>query len=143
MLFEFHIEGGNFNKAGIASSEIKKALKQLNVSPEIIKRVVVALYEAEINVVAHAFEANAFVEIDTEKIHIRIIDLGPGISDIDKAMEEGFSTASPEVREMGFGAGMGLPNIRKNADVLNIKSVVGKGTEVEIIVLISAVLNSE
>lgn len=134
MQFEYHIEGGNFNKAGFASSEIKRKLKQLNVSLDIIKRVVVSFYEAEVNVVAHAFEGTAFVEIDTEKIHIRLLDNGPGIPDINRAMEEGFSTASPEVREMGFGAGMGLPNIKKNADWLNIKSQVGKGTEVEIIV---------
>jgi serine/threonine-protein kinase RsbT len=134
MQFKYHIEGGNFNRAGFASSEVKRKLKQLNVSAEVIKRVVVSFYEAEVNVVAHAFEGTAFVEIDTEKIHIRLVDNGPGIPDINKAMEEGFSTASPEVREMGFGAGMGLPNIQKNADKLHIKSEVGKGTEVEIVV---------
>jgi serine/threonine-protein kinase RsbT len=143
MQFVYHIEGGNFNKAGFASSEVKRKLKQLNVNPEIIKRVVVSLYEAEVNVVAHAYEGDAYVEIDTEKIHIKLIDKGPGIPDIDKAMEIGYSTASSEVREMGFGAGMGLPNIRNNADILNIKSEVGKGTEVEIIVTFPGIPNSD
>jgi len=133
MHLEFKIEGGDFTKAGLASSQIKKMLKQLNVDSQIIKRVVVSIYEAEVNIVAHAFRGNIYVDIDTHEIRIRLIDEGPGIPDIEQAMQEGFSTASPAVREMGFGAGMGLPNIKKNADQLNIKSEVGKGTEVEII----------
>lgn len=133
MNFTYHIEGGNFSKAGSASSQVKKILKQLNVDPRLIKRIVVSLYEAEVNVVAHAYEGTMNVEIDPEKIVVCFVDKGPGIADIDQAMEKGYSTASPQVREMGFGAGMGLPNIKKNADELNIKSVVDKGTEVEII----------
>lgn len=138
MDFQYHIEGGNFNKAGSASSEVKKKLKQLNVDPEIIKRVVVSLYEAEVNVVAHAFEGEVSVAIDTERIFIRIQDKGPGIQDIARAMEEGFSTASDQVREMGFGAGMGLPNIQKNADSLTISSEVGEGTVVEILIALNS-----
>lgn len=133
MDFKFEIEGGNFSKAGVASSEVKKILKQLNVDPKLIKKIVVALYEAEVNVVAHAYEGFISVKIALDKISILIKDIGPGIPDVEKAMTEGFSTASKEVREMGFGAGMGLPNIKKNTDVMNIKTEVGKGTELELI----------
>ena len=134
MLFEYEIVGGDFSNAGQASSSVKKVLKQLNVDPKIIKRVVVSLYEAEVNVVAHAFSGKIFIEIDTEKIVMKLEDKGPGIPDISKAMQMGYSTASSEVREMGFGAGMGLPNIKNNADNFSISSEVGKGTLVEIIV---------
>ena len=133
MDFEFNAEGGDFTNAGFASSEIKKILQKLNVDPKVTRRVVVALYEAEVNIVAHAYRGVIKAEIETDKIVLRLIDEGPGIKDIAKAMEEGFSTASPAVREMGFGAGMGLPNIHKNADVFTIHSEVGKGTELEII----------
>jgi serine/threonine-protein kinase RsbT len=133
MQFEYEIEGGNFSKAGYASSEVKKKLKQLNVDLQIVKRVVVALYEAEVNIVAHAYNGVMKVEIDEERIVLVLVDTGPGIPDIEQAMEEGYSTASPEVREMGFGAGMGLSNIKKNVDHLNISSEVGKGTRVEMI----------
>jgi serine/threonine-protein kinase RsbT len=132
MRFEYDIEGGNFTKAGFASSQFKKVLKQLNVDPVIIKRIVVALYEAEMNIVAHAYSGKILIEVEPEQIVINLNDSGPGISDIEKAMQIGFSTASPTVREMGFGAGMGLPNIQNNADKLKITSQVGKGTQVEI-----------
>jgi serine/threonine-protein kinase RsbT len=132
MHFEFNIEGGNFTRAGLASSEIKKMLKQLNVDLGIIKRTVVASYEAEVNVVAHAYSGTVYVDLDEKKLMLRFVDEGPGIPDIDQAMKEGYSTASSAVREMGFGAGMGLPNMKKNADDLKISSVVGKGTEVQI-----------
>jgi len=128
MRFEYQIEGGNFTRAGFASSEIKKKLKQLNVDMGIVKRTVVSTYEAEVNVVAHAYSGTIYADIDEEKIVIRLMDEGPGIPDIDQAMKEGFSTASSAVREMGFGAGMGLPNIKKNADDFQITSEVGKGT---------------
>jgi anti-sigma regulatory factor (Ser/Thr protein kinase) len=133
MHFEFNVEGGNFSKAGTASSQLKKILKQLNVDPKVIKRVVVALYEAEVNIVAHAYKGVIYIDIDTEKIEIKLIDEGPGIADIELAMQQGYSTASPEVREMGFGAGMGLPNIKNNTDDLKVTSEVGKGTTVEMI----------
>jgi serine/threonine-protein kinase RsbT len=132
MKLEFKIEGGDFSKAGNASSEVKKVLKQMNVDPLCIKRVVVALYEAEVNIVAHAYRGVITVDINSDKINLRLIDEGPGIPDIQQAMQEGFSTASEEVRSMGFGAGMGLSNIKRNADVFNISSDVGKGTIVEI-----------
>jgi len=130
--FNYHIEGGDFTRAGHASSEVKKVLKQLNVDPIVIKHIVVALYEAEVNIVAHAYRGDIEVEIETDKVFIVLKDEGPGIPDIKLAMQEGYSTASQKVREMGFGAGMGLPNMKKNADILNIQSEVGKGTRVEI-----------
>jgi serine/threonine-protein kinase RsbT len=132
MQFEYIIEGGNFSKAGTASSLFKKVLKQLNVDPKLIKRTVVALYEAEVNIVAHAYNGVIRIDIDTERIYINLTDEGPGIPDIELAMQKGYSTATPEVREMGFGAGMGLSNIKANADNLRIQSEVGKGTTVEI-----------
>ena len=138
MHFEFNVEGGNFSKAGTASSQLKKILKQLNVDPKVIKRVVVALYEAEVNIVAHAFNGIIYIDIDTEKIEIKLIDEGPGIADIELAMQQGYSTASSEVREMGFGAGMGLPNIKNNTDELKVTSEVGKGTTVEMITYLSS-----
>ena len=133
MHFEFEVEGGNFVKAGTASSQLKKILKQLNVEPKIIKRIVVALYEAEVNIVAHAYQGIIYIDIDTEKIAIKLDDEGPGIQDIELAMQQGYSTASPAVREMGFGAGMGLPNIKNNVDELKVSSEVGKGTIVEMV----------
>ncbi|MGQ1891709.1 ATP-binding protein [Thermophagus sp. OGC60D27] len=137
MILKYEIEGGNFSKAGNASSAVKKILKQINVPPATIKRFVVALYEGEVNVVAHAWKGWICVEIEPERIYVIIKDQGPGIPDIDLAMQEGFSTASQEVREMGFGAGMGLPNMKKNADLLNISSEVGKGTVVEISIFLN------
>ena len=134
MNFEYQVEAGDFTNAGYASSQVKKALKQLNVDSTVIKRVVVALYEAEVNIVAHAYKGTIFVTIDNEKIAIKLKDEGPGIPDIDLAMTAGYSTASAKVREMGFGAGMGLPNIKNNADHLSVKSEVGVGTEVDIMV---------
>lgn len=131
MEFEFSVEGGNFVKAGSASSQLKKILKQLNVDPKIVKRVVVALYEAEVNIVAHAYSGKVFIQITTDRISLKLIDKGPGIPDIELAMQKGYSTASSAVREMGFGAGMGLPNMKNNTDELNITSEVGKGTLVE------------
>ncbi len=138
MQFKYELEGGNFSRAGNASSEVKKVLKQLNVDSKTIKRVVVALYEGEVNVVAHAHNGFVMVDIDEKRIFIRIEDQGPGIPDINLAMQEGYSTASESVREMGFGAGMGLPNIKKNTDNLNIQSQVGKGTVLEMITYFSA-----
>jgi anti-sigma regulatory factor (Ser/Thr protein kinase) len=134
MQFEYSIEAGNFTKAGDASSSFKKILKQLNVDPQIIKRIVVSLYEGEVNIVAHANGGKVICEVDPSRVYIQLIDKGPGIPDIPKAMQAGFSTASAKVREMGFGAGMGLQNIKNNADELIINSEVGVGTKLEIIV---------
>jgi len=124
----YDIEGGNFNRAGNASSNVKKVLKQLNIDQKLIKKIVVALYEAEVNVVAHAYEGVLEVEISPSQIELVLRDKGPGIPNVEEAMKEGFSTASQKVREMGFGAGMGLPNIKKNIDLLEIETTVGVGT---------------
>lgn len=118
--------------AGKASSSIKKTLKQLGVDAAVIRRVVVALYEAEVNIVAHAYSGKITADIDSDGIRVVLADSGPGIPDVEKAMQKGFSTASPKVREMGFGAGMGLPNIKDNADELEIDTEVGKGTTLRI-----------
>jgi len=128
MHYSFDIERGNFTDAGLASSSVKRTLKQLGVDPVNIKRTVVALFEAEINAVAHAYGGKIDVEIDGEKIVMIVADEGPGIPDVEQAMQEGFSTASPQVREMGYGAGMGLPNIKKNTDDLKIDTKLGVGT---------------
>lgn len=128
---EYTVVEGDFVNAGKASSSVKKTLKQLNVNPQVIKRVVVALYEAEVNAIAHAYGGTVSVDIDTDKIRMVVADSGPGIPDIALAMQEGYSTARPEVRDMGFGAGMGLPNMEKNVDKLNVTSEVGVGTTVE------------
>ncbi len=133
MNFTYEVEGGNFLKAGNASSAVKRTLKKLNLDPKIIKRIVVALYEAEVNIVAHAHKGSIFVVIDSQQIKIVLDDEGPGIPDIDLAMQEGYSTASKKVREMGFGAGMGLPNMKKNVDELIVSSEVNRGTKVEMI----------
>ena len=130
MHYTFEIERGNFTDAGQASSSVKRTLKHLGVAPANIKRTVVALFEAEINAIAHAYGGTIDVDIDDEKIVMVVSDTGPGIPNLDLAMQEGWSTASPEVREMGYGAGMGLPNIKKNTDDLKIESTVGVGTTV-------------
>jgi len=133
MKFEYHVEGGDFLNAGNASGNIKKVLKKLNVDSGVLKRVVVALYEAEVNIVAHAYRGNITADISPQKIEIVLDDEGPGIPDIGLAMQQGYSTASTKVREMGFGAGMGLPNIKANTDDLKIESVVGKGTKITLL----------
>ncbi|MBN2653206.1 MAG: ATP-binding protein [Spirochaetales bacterium] len=117
---------------GEASSEIKKLLKTLGLPAQAIKRTAVSMYEAEVNLVIHGGGGEGFVEISPETILIRFEDKGPGIPDIDLAMQEGYSTAPDHIREIGFGAGMGLPNIKKNSDELTINSVVGEGTTVTI-----------
>lgn len=132
MTFEYKVQGGDFTHAGYASSQVKKMLKQLGVDNAVIKRVVVCLYEAEVNIVAHAWDGIISIELETDTIYMKLTDNGPGIPNIDQAMQRGFSTASHEVREMGFGAGMGLPNISANADKLLITSEPGKGTTLEI-----------
>ena len=131
MQMVFKVEGGDFTLAGYVSSQVKKALKQININPSVVRRVVVALYEAEVNIVAHAYRGDITVDLEPDLIHIRLQDEGPGIPDIGQAMQKGFSTASQKVREMGFGAGMGLPNISENVDTLDISSEVGKGTTLD------------
>lgn len=132
MVFRYDVDGDDFTLAGEISSKVKKRLKQLGLPPETIRKVAIAMYEAEINMVIHANGGTITVEVSPETIHIIFADRGPGIPDIDKAMEEGFSTASHEVRELGFGAGMGLPNIKKNSDKMTIDTKVGEGTTIEL-----------
>jgi len=132
MVLQYHIDGGDFVNAGRASSAVKRVLKQLDVPARRIKRVVIALYETEVNVVAHASKGEIEAHIEEDKIILTVKDSGPGIADIEEAMKEGYTTASREVREMGFGAGMGLPNIKRNSDDLHIESIPGKGTLVRI-----------
>ena len=132
MKLQYHIQGGDFSAAGTASSAVKKTLKMLNINPAVIRRIAVALYEAEVNVVAHANSGVMDVDISPERIFVVIDDKGPGIADIEKAMEEGYSTASDEVRQMGFGAGMGLPNIKRNSDEMKLTYTPGVGTRLEI-----------
>ena len=133
MQFRHKISGGDFARAGKVASAVKKILRQLNIDHSVSKRIVIALYEGEVNVVAHAYSGIIDVEIDEEKIKTKITDIGPGISDIEKAMVEGYSTATPQVREMGFGAGMGLANMKKNSDSMQISSIPGEGTTVELV----------
>ena len=136
MHYTFDIEKGNFTNAGNASGSVKKTLKQLNVDPASIKRIVVALYEAEINAVAHAYGGKIDIDIDGDKIVMVVADQGPGIPNIERAMTEGYSTASQKVREMGFGAGMGLPNMKKNTDKLDIQTELGVGTTITMTVFL-------
>lgn len=126
----YTIQGGNFDTAGETSTEIKEILKELNIPPDIIRRTVIVTFEAEMNVVMYADMGTLNFIITQEDILIEMTDEGPGIADIDQAMQEGFSTASDEMRERGFGFGMGLPNMKKNSDCLEIESRVGKGTTV-------------
>ena len=134
MHFEFDIDAGDFSNAGHASSKIKKILKQLNLPNHIIKRAVVALFESEVNVIGHSFGGTLAIDIEKDRLHILVSDTGPGIEDVELAMAEGYSTATKEIQEMGFGAGMGLPNIKKNTDYLDIRSRAGEHTEIEMLI---------
>ncbi len=129
---EFKINGGDFINAGESSSKLKNILKEIGINTDIIRRLAIAAYEAEVNVVTYARHGIMRILIYPEKILLTIEDEGPGIGDIDQAMQPGYSTATEEIREMGFGAGMGLPNMKKNADIFNISSIVDKGTKLEI-----------
>ncbi len=136
MKFSYPVDGNDFTRAGEISSKVKKQLKQLGLSPEVIRRVAIIMYEAEINMVIHANGGTIDVEITPEQIRLIFSDTGPGIPDIEKAMQEGFSTAPHEVRELGFGAGMGLPNMKKNSDEMKIDTEIGVGTTIDSIVRI-------
>ncbi len=136
MKFRYPVDGKDFTRAGEISSKVKKQLKQLGLPPEVIRRVAIIMYEAEINMVIHANGGTIDVEITPEQIRLVFSDTGPGIPDVEKAMQEGFSTASHEVRELGFGAGMGLPNMKKNSDEMKIDTTVGVGTTMDLIVKI-------
>lgn len=127
---KYTITGGDFLNAGESSGAIKEYLKRLGLPHAFIRRVLIAAYEAELNVVAHAKEGTLCFAIEDQKVVITVQDRGPGIPDVPLAMQKGYSTASSKVREMGFGAGMGLPNMKQNSDTLSITTKVGKGTNV-------------
>jgi serine/threonine-protein kinase RsbT len=129
---EFSIMGKDFSNAGSVSTEIKSILKEIGFDPTVIRRAAIASYEAEMNVVMYAIRAVVRLSATPSTIVIQFEDEGQGIADIEMAMQEGYSTATPEMREMGFGAGMGLPNIKKNSDHLEIMSEVGRGTKLSI-----------
>ena len=128
--FHFHVDGKDFTSAGQASVQVKKSLRQLGISPEIIRKVSIAMYEGEINMVIHANGGTADVEVSDEEITIVLRDKGPGIPDVELAMQAGFSTAQDQIRNLGFGAGMGFPNMKKYTDYLHVDTVVGEGTTV-------------
>jgi anti-sigma regulatory factor (Ser/Thr protein kinase) len=128
----FSVRGGDFAKAGEASLKVKEILKEIGVRPDIVRRIAIIAYEAEMNVVMYAREGEVRVRISPGMIALTIDDEGQGIEDIELAMQEGYSTATEEMREMGFGAGMGLPNIKKNASDFQIESEVGVGTSLRI-----------
>ncbi len=130
----FDVDGEDFTSAGEASAQVKKRLRLMGYSPELIRRVSIAMYEGEINMVIHANGGSADVTVYPDKIEIVLEDNGPGIPDISLAMREGFSTAPDAVRSLGFGAGMGLPNMKRYSDELILESEVGKGTKVTMIV---------
>ena len=130
----FVVPGDDFTRAGEASGSVKKTLKDLGFNPEIVRKVVIALYEAEINLVIHAGGGEIDVEISPECISMVLTDQGPGIPDVSLAMKEGYSTAPDNVRSLGFGAGMGLPNIKKYTDSMNIETEPGKGTTVTLVI---------
>ncbi len=133
----FDVPGDDFTRAGEASGEVKRKLKRLGFQPDVIRRMAIAMYEGEINMVIHAGGGEADVEILPDRIVAVLTDHGPGIPDVEKAMQEGWSTAPDNVRTLGFGAGMGLPNIKKYSDILDIHTVVGKGTTLTITVLVN------
>lgn len=137
----YKIFSADFSRAGQVSTQIKELLQEIGINPSIIRRAAIATYEAEMNVVMYAKRAELLLSVCPDKIHIQINDEGQGIKDINLAMQEGFSTATHEMREMGFGAGMGLPNIKKNADEFSISSIPGKSTTVDIVFYLTSTGN--
>jgi serine/threonine-protein kinase RsbT len=134
MRLNFEIDEKDFTNAGKGSAELKNMLKRLGVKPDVLRRIAVASYEAEINVAAHSHGGTMKSYIYPEFVYVTFNDMGPGIDDLDQALIPGFSTADELVREMGFGAGLGLNNIKKNSDVMHLKSERGKPTKLEIII---------
>ncbi|MFV0341743.1 MAG: ATP-binding protein [Anaerocolumna sp.] len=130
------VSGDDFTRAGEASSDVKSKLKQMGVSPETVRKVAIAMYEGEINMVIHAGGGTIDVDIDSKEIQMLLKDEGPGIPDIELAMQAGYSTAPDLVRSLGFGAGMGLPNMKKYTDYMEITSEIGIGTTVHMKVLV-------
>ena len=134
--FHYDVPGDDFTRAGEASSSIKKALKQVGLAPDIIRNVAIAMYEGEIKMVIHAGGGEIDVDIAPDAVHMVLRDQGPGIQDISLAMQEGWSTAPDDVRSLGFGAGMGLPNMKKYTDEMKVESTAGVGTTVTMTVFI-------
>jgi len=130
MKLHFDVSGEDFTRAGEASGKVKAKLKQLGIAPDAVRRVAIALYEGEINLVIHAGGGEIDVEISPENIKMVLSDKGPGIADVEKAMTEGFSTATESIRSLGFGAGMGLPNMKKYSDEMKIDTKLGEGTRI-------------
>ncbi len=130
---DFTVRGGEFAKAGSVACRIKDLLKDLGLDARTIRRAAIAAYEAEMNVIMYAHEARVDLAVSPTEVRITVEDTGPGIPDVGLAMTEGYSTATQEMRELGFGAGMGLPNIKKNSDDFRIDSEAGRGTRLEII----------
>ena len=130
--FHFDVDGNDFTSAGEASVKVKKLMRQLGFSPELTRRVAIAMYEGEINMVIHANGGTADMYVGEDLVRIVLADHGPGIKDIAAAMQEGFSTAPDNIRALGFGAGMGLPNMKNYSDEMNIDSTVGVGTTIEL-----------
>ena len=126
----YEVPGDDFTRAGAASGDVKRTLKQLGISPNVIRNVAIAMYEGEINMVIHAGGGVAEVFVYEDNVKIILTDEGPGIANIELAMKEGFSTAPDDIRSLGFGAGMGLPNMKKNSDSMLIESELGKGTRI-------------
>lgn len=124
------VSSEDFTRAGEASSDVKAKLKKLGFSPDVVRRVAIVMYEGEINMVIHANGGVIDVVISEEEVRIQLEDQGPGIADVELAMQEGYSTAPDNIRTLGFGAGMGLPNMKKYADQMEIQTVLGKGTTV-------------
>jgi len=134
LIFEYNIAGQDFKRAGESASGLKKSLTRLGIHPQILRRLAIATYEAEMNIVIFTSGGHITAYVKPDEIRVKATDSGPGIPDVEQAMQPGFSTASPTVQEWGFGAGMGLSNIKKCADKMNINSVVGKGTKLEVII---------
>lgn len=134
LTFTYRVDPGDFTRAGETSSAVKKKLSQLGFSPDTVRRTAIAMYEGEINMVIHANGGTIDVSVEPSKIEIVMADSGPGIPDIEKAMQTGFSTAGDRVRELGFGAGMGLPNMKKYSDEMYIDTEIGTGTTVKLII---------
>lgn len=128
--FKYTVDGEDFTRAGEASSNVKGKLKQMGVSPDVVRKVAIAMYEGEINMVVHAKGGDITVEVTPEEIIMTLKDVGPGIPDVEKAMQAGYSTANENIRSLGFGAGMGLPNMKKYSDELTIDTELGVGTTV-------------
>ena len=135
--FHFVVDGEDFTSAGQASVQVKKNLRKLGIPPEIIRKISIAMYEGEINMVIHADGGEADVLVYEDRIVMILTDRGPGIADVEKAMQEGYSTAPDNVRSLGFGAGMGLPNMKRYTDDMKIESVVGEGTTITMTVLLT------